>query len=81
MTTYTLHLDHIKCDGCVKKITNTLAQHPSIQNIQVVIPTGTVTFEGTDIEQSKIVSVLTSIGIPEKKKKGFFSALQSLIRK
>ena len=81
MTSYTLHLDNIKCDGCVKKITATLEQYPSIQNIQVIIPTGTLTFEGTNIEQAKIVSELNSIGFPETKKKGFFSKLQTLINK
>ena len=76
MSTITLSLKNIKCDGCVKSIKTAMEKHTNINEVTVVKETGTVTIVGQDLKNSNILAELTALGFPENKK-GFFTKLLS----
>lgn len=78
--TITLELENIKCDGCVKNIKTAMAKHGNIDTTEVDKTTGKVMIIGTDLVNQELITELSQLGYPEKKK-GLFSKLNALIQK
>ena len=55
MSTITLSLKNIKCEGCVKSIKTALEKHTNIQEVNVVKETGAVTIKGEGLINSNII--------------------------
>ena len=65
MSTITLSLKNIKCEGCVKSIKTALEKHTNIQEVNVVKEHGAVTIKGEGLINSNIIEELTALGFPE----------------
>ena len=66
--------ENIKCNGCVKNITEGLENVAGVSNISVDIPSGKVEFEYTGSENRKFFAkFLSDLGYPEKGTKNKFS--------
>jgi len=65
MTSLTLTVLNVKCEGCVDNIVNGLNPIDGIENIDVDVNTGTVKITGTNLDKSNITSKLSELGYPE----------------
>lgn len=57
-----LLVNNIKCGGCAKTIENQLNNIANIQNVEVNVEEGSVSFTGAD--ESKVKAKLKSLGYP-----------------
>lgn len=57
---------NIKCSGCVTRIQDSLAPLAGVSRIDVDIPNGRVTVNGTDLSRLALTAKLAEIGYPEK---------------
>ena len=66
--------ENIKCNGCVKNITEGLEKIADVSNISVDIPSGKVEFDYVGSEKRKFFAqLLSDLGYPEKGTKNKFS--------
>jgi len=66
MINYTVYASNIKCGGCAKSITSKLCQINDIENVEVEVETGKITFDA--VHESLVEDVkkqLASMGYPE----------------
>jgi len=65
MTSLTLTVLNVKCEGCVSNIINGLNLINGIENVEVDANTGVVKITGTNLDKSKVTSKLSELGYPE----------------
>ena len=66
MSSLSLVVSNIKCNGCVSNIVSGLATLEGVDNVSVDIATGTVQITGTNLDKSSITTKLSELGYPEK---------------
>ncbi len=65
MTSLSLTVLNVKCEGCVSNIINGLSTIDSIENVDVDVNAGIVKITGTNLDESNITSKLSELGYPE----------------
>lgn len=56
---------NIKCQGCVKNVTQGLLAFPGVSSVIVDIPAGLVTVEGENFSREMVLQKLAELGYPE----------------
>ena len=64
MSSLQLHAQNIKCAGCVANIKNGLAELAGIDSVEVDIPSGNVSIEGSAVDAAEITAKLAALGYP-----------------
>jgi len=63
----TLFLENINCEGCVRKVKDTLSTVEGITKIDITIPTGAVNIDHAEmVSIDHIAELLEGAGYPEK---------------
>ncbi|MFP4472177.1 MAG: heavy-metal-associated domain-containing protein [Bacteroidales bacterium] len=81
MTTEKIMIENLKCHGCAKTITNTLSAMEGVENVEVSVDEGSVTFSYNESQQQKdqILHKLAKLGYPEKGNNNFRSQAKSFV--
>jgi copper chaperone CopZ len=69
MTTETLIVANLKCNGCANTIKNELEKLPSVQNVKVDLESDSITLNYNEETRSNIIDKLHSLGYPEATEK------------
>jgi copper chaperone len=65
MATEIFTVQNVKCGGCVTAITNGLSGLDGIDAVEVDIPSGRVTVNGSALQREALVVKLAELGYPE----------------
>ncbi|MDO5651018.1 MAG: heavy metal-associated domain-containing protein [Moraxella sp.] len=63
MTTFTLKIDGMTCDGCVRSVTNAVSAVAGVQDVQVDLASGVITVQADDTcNQALIAEAIEDAG-------------------
>jgi copper chaperone len=65
MATEIFTVQNVKCGGCVTAITNGLSSLDGIDAVEVDIPSGRVSINGSELERGALAAKLAELGYPE----------------
>ena len=63
---HTLEVANVMCGGCADKIKRELGTVDGVSDVQVDVPTGTVSFDATTADTAPIAGRLAALGYPRK---------------
>ena len=79
LTTESIVVENIKCDGCIATITNNLMQLREVQAVNVYKDQHKVCVTGIAMDRNIIKNKLALLGYPEKKSNTLFRKAKSLL--
>lgn len=57
-------VENVKCAGCAKAIQEGLQDIPALSRVEVDIPSGQVTLNGSELSREEITAKLARLGYP-----------------
>ena len=75
-----IKIDNLKCGGCVNTVTKHLNAMEGVDNIEVDLPSSTITLERDKaISRNSIIKSLGGLGYPEAGTSGFIQKAKSYV--